>query len=301
MRRRLLFTAATAGIASALLPSTALAEHLDQGLNVDLADWHERVAALGRDHMRLGAPAMRPKLFNELTLLGEANRSGQLNHHIAKVAVLAARSQTSPDDTQTLYTQAQRYADLSGDADTIAWVNGRIALGLVDNPSTAHRHHGYAALALAQDGATGPVGALGVYLAYYAQARAAAVLGEADPALAYLEQARGAYDAIDPDADGTEWSYSAARFCTDNSYVLAAVGRAPAAEDWADQARTAGLQGRFITHLALHPLVGRHRAGDTAAADEARALMAAVAPAQQSLTLRHVAAQAGAREYRTAA
>lgn len=297
MHRRLLFTAATAGIASGMLPSAALAERLDEGLNLDLDYWDARVADLGREHMSLGAPAMRPKLFDEIIALGEANRSGQLSGHIARLTVLYARAQTSTTEIQAYYHRACHYATLSGDADTIAWVHGRIALGLCDNPSTSHLHEIYADTALSQDDATGTVGALGTYLAYYAKARAAAVLGDADPALAYLEQARSAYDGIDPDAGGSEWSYNEARFYTDNSYVLQAVGREHEAESWAEQARAAGVTGRFVTHLELHPLVGRYRAGDTTATEEARALMAATAPEQQSLTLRHVAAQAGAREY----
>lgn len=301
MHRRLFLTAASAGIASALIPADALAQRLDASLNIDVEYWENQVAALGRDHMRLGADAMRPKLFDTLIELDGANASGQLTHQIAKLTVLYARAQTSVTEADQYYRLARHYAALSGDTGTLAWVNGRIALGLADNPATSHLAATYADTALAHASATDTIGALGVYLAHYAQARAAAVLGDADPALAHLEQARFAYDAIDPDVDGSEWSYAESRFLTDNSYVLEAVGRAPEAAHWADQARRAGVQGRFVTHLALHPLVGRHRAGDATAADEARDLMAAIAPAQQSVTLRQVAAQAGAREFSTAA
>lgn len=301
MHRRLLLTAATAGIASAMLPADALAQRLDASLNIDVDYWENQVAALGRDHMRLGADAMRPKLFNALMELDTTNASGQLTHQIAKLTVLYARAQSSTTEADQYYQLARHYANVSGDAGTLAWVNGRIALGLADNPATSHLAERYAQDALAHEGATDTIGALGIYLAHYAQARAAAVLGEADPALAYLEQARFAYEAIDPDADGSEWSYAESRFLTDNSYVLEAVGRSAEAAHWADQARRAGVQGRFVTHLALHPLVGRHRAGDATAAEDARDLMAAVEPAQQSVTLRQVAAQAGAREFTTAA
>jgi len=297
MHRRLLFTAASAGLASALLPQEALAQRLDASLNIDVDYWESRVAALGCDHMRLGADVMGPKLFNELHQLDTVNRSGQLTHHLAKLTVLYARAQTSPVEADIYYAIAQRYADTSNDPDTRAWVNGRIALGMCDNPATTHRADRYADLALAQENATGTIGALGIYLAHYAKARGAAVMGDADPALAHLEHAREAYEVIDPDVDGSEWSYAQARFYTDNSYILEAIGRDGEAAHWADQARQAGVRGRFVTHLALHPLVGRHRAGDRDAADEARELMAAIEPAQQSVTLRHVAAQAGAREF----
>lgn len=301
MERRLLFTAAAAGIASAMLPSDALAQRLDASLNIDVDYWEARVAVLGREHMHLGADIMNPKLFDTLMELDEVNRSGQLNHQLAKLTVLYARAQTSTTEANQYYQLARHYAAVSGDAGTRAWVNGRIALGLADNPATSHRAATYAQDALAHEDTTDTIGALGVYLAHYAQARAAAVLGDADPALAHLEQARFAYEAIDPDVDGSEWSYAEGRFLTDNSYVLEAVGRAGEAATWADQARRAGVQGRFVTHLQLHPLVGRHREGDPTAAAEARDLMAAVAPEQQSMTLRQVAAQAGATEYATAA
>lgn len=297
MQRRLLFTAAAAGIGAAMAPATAVADTLDQGLAVDLDYWETRTAALGRDHMTLGASAMEPKLFNEILALNGANRNGQLTGHIARLTVLYARTVTSTVEADAYHQRARQYAALSGDAATIAWVNGRIALGLSDNPSSANRASAWADLALAPDNPTGTIGALGVYIAHYAKARAAAVLGDADPALAHLEQARYAYDAIDPEAGGSEWSYNYARFASDNSYVLEAVGRAAEATRWADEAREAGVEGRFVTHLALHALVGRHRAGDRAAAGEASALMGAIEPAQQSVTLRHVAVQAGAREY----
>lgn len=300
MHRRLVLAAATAGAAATLLPSEALAQRLDDSLNVDVEYWEAKVAQLGCDHMRLGSSVMDGKLFNELIALDEANRSGQLTHQIAKLTVLYARAQANPVEAATYNARAQQYASMSADADTIAWVNGRIALGLSDNPATSHRSGAYADLALAQESATGTVGHLGAYLAHYAKARAAAVLNQADAALSHLEQARYAYDAIDPDVDGSEWSYAHARFESDNSFVLAAVGREHEAAEWADQART-GVTGRFKTHLALHALVGRHRAGDPTAATEARALMDAIAPEQQSVTLRHVAAQAGAREYLAAA
>jgi len=301
MQRRLLFTAASAGIASALLPQAALAERLNESLNVDTAYWEAKVAQLGRDHMRLGSDVMGPKVFDELLALDTANRSGQLTTYIAKLTVLYARAQASVVEADQYCRLAQHYAALSGDASTIAWVNGRIALGKCDNPATSHEAAPYADLALAQRNATGTVGHLGIYLAHYAKARSAAVLGDADPALAHLEQARYAYDAIDPDVDGSEWSYAQSRYMMDNSYVLEAVGRAAEAARWADQAKESGVQGRFVTHLALHPLVGRHRAGDGAAAEEARDLMAQIEPAKQSVTLRQVAAQAGAREYLQAA
>jgi transcriptional regulator with XRE-family HTH domain len=301
MHRRLFLTAASAGIASALLPADALAQRLDASLNVDIDYWETRVAALGCDHMRLGADAMRPKLFNTLLELDGANGSGQLTHQIAKLTVLYARSQASTTEADQYYQLARHYATVSGDAGTRTWVNGRIALGVADNPATSHLAGTYAQHALAHEGATDTIGALGRYLAHYAQARAAAVLGDADPALAHLEQARYAYEAIDPDVDGSEWSYAEGRFLTDNSYVLEAIGRAAEAAHWADQARRAGVEGRFVTHLALHPLVGRHRAGDPDAAAEARDLMAAIETGQQSVTLRQVAAQAGAREFATAA
>ena len=296
MQRRLVLTAAATGVASALLPHDALAQRLDQSLNVDVDYWEAKVAELGRDHMRLGASVMDGKLFDELIALDDANRSGHLTHQIAKVTVLYSRQKANPVEAAAYHARAQQYATMSADAATIAWVNGRIALGLADNPATSHKADAYADLALAQETASGTVGRLGIYLAHYAKARAAAVLGHADQALANLEQARYAYDAIDPDIDGSEWSYAHARFETDNSYVLEAVGRPGEAADWAAQART-GVTGRFITHLELHPLVGRHRAGDTTAAAEARALMAAIGAEQQSVTLRHVAAQAGAREF----
>lgn len=301
MHRRLFITAASAGIASAMLPSDALAQRLDESLNIDVEYWENQVAALGGDHMRLGANAMRPKLFDALMELDATNATGQLTHQIAKLTVLYGRAQTSTTEADQYYRLARHYAAASGDAGTRAWVNGRIALGLADNPATSHLVGAYAQEALAHESVTDTIGALGIYLAYYAQARAAAVLGDPDPALAYLEQCRRAYEGIDPDVDGSEWSYAEARFYTDNSYVLEAVGRSAEAEHWADQARRAGVEGRFVTHLELHPLVGRYRAGDTAAAEEARDLMAAVAPEQQSVTLRQVAAQAGAREYLSAA
>lgn len=301
MQRRLLFTAAAAGMGAALAPATAVAETLDRGLAVDLDYWEERTAALGRDHMNLGAAVMRPKLFDEILMLDSANHGGQLTGHIARLTVLYARTTTTTVEADAYHQRARQYAALSGDAATIAWVNGRIALGLSDNPTTAHRTSAWADLALERDRGAGAIGALGVYLAHYAKARAAAVLGDADPALAHLEQARYAYDAIDPETGGSEWSYNFARFASDNSYVLEAVGRAQEAAHWAEQAREAGVEGRFVTHLALHALVGRHRAGDRAAGAEASALMGAIEPAQQSVTLRQVAVQAGAREYLGAA
>lgn len=301
MHRRLLFTAASAGLAATLLPEAALAQRLDEGLTADLDYWDARVLELGRDHMQTGAIAMRPKLVNTLQELASVNGSGQLTHHIARLAVLYARAQDSLTEARTYYNLARHYADRSGDRGTIAWVNGRIALGMCDTPSTSPEHETYAQAALAQGDPVDFLGGLGMYLVHHARARAAAVQGEDDAALAHLEHSRHAYDAVDPDISGTEWSYDAARFCTDNSYVLQAIGRGAEAQSWADQAQQEGVSGRFVTHLQLHPLVGRYRAGDCTAADEARQLMAALDPTQQSMTLRHVAAQAGAREYLMAA
>jgi hypothetical protein len=296
MKRRLLFTAASASLAGALVPANALADTLDEALTVDVDAWSATVDQLGIDHMNLGAELMHTKLKNILTQVSCIRDNGKLAAHTAKLLVLYGRSGA----TGNPYGQAQAYATDSGDSATITWVNGRIALGMCDNPATSHQANPYADIALAQDNPSGVVGRLGVYIAHYAKARAAAVLGEADQALAHLEQARYAYDAIDPDAGGSEWSYDSSRFLIDNSYVLAAVGRATEAADWADEARRAGVTGRFTTHLALHPIVGRYRAGDPTAADDARQIMAAIDPAQQSLTLRYVAAQAGASEYAAA-
>lgn len=295
MKRRLLYTAGLAGLAGALVPDTALADTLDAPLTVDVDAWSATVDQLGRDHLNLGATIMRPRLKNTLSTLSGLRDNGKLAPHTAKVLVLYGRAGATGDP----YGQAQAYARDSGDKSTIAWVNGRIALGMSDNPATSHKAASYADLALAQDQATGTVGHLGIYLAHYAKARSAAVLGHADAALAHLNQAQYAYDALDPDTGGSEWSYEYARYCTDRSFVLEAVGRPDEARYWADQARP-GTTGRFITHLELHSRIGRHRAGDRSAAAEARQIMAAIDPDQQSLTLRYVAAQAGATEYATA-
>jgi hypothetical protein len=295
MKRRLLFTAGAAGVAGALVPDRALADNLAEPLTVDVDAMSAIVDQLGRDHLSLGATIMRPRLKNTLAILSALRDNGKLAAHTAKVLVLYGRAGGGGDP----YTQAQAYALDSGDKSTVAWVNGRIALGWCDNPATSHKAEPYADLALAQEDASGTVGHLGIYLAHYAKARAAAVLGHTEPALAHLAQAQYAYDAIDPDTGGSEWSYEYARYCTDRSFILEAVGRPEEAVYWADQARP-GTTGRFTTHLELHPLVGRHRAGDPAAADEARQIMAAIDPSQQSLTLRYVAAQAGASEYAAA-
>lgn len=291
MKRRLLFTAGAAGVAGTLVPDTALADTLAEPLTVDVDAWSATVDQLGRDHLSLGATIMRPRLKNTLASLSTLRDNGKLAAHTAKVLVLYGRAGADGDP----YTQAQAYARDSGDKATLAWVNGRIALGMCDNPATSHKAAPYADLALAQEDASGTVGHLGIYLAHYAKARAAAVLGHADAALAHLAQAQYAYDAIDPDTGGSEWSYEYARYCTDRSFILEAVGRPREAVYWADEARP-GTTGRFTTHLALHPLVGRYRAGDRTAADEARQIMAALDPQQHSLTLRYVAAQAGACE-----
>lgn len=293
MKRRLLFTAGAAGVAGALVPDRAIADTLDEPLTVDVDAWGATVDQLGRDHLSLGATTMRPRLKNTLAKLGALRDNGKLAPHTAKVLVLYGRAGGAGDP----YTQAQAYARDSGDNATLAWVNGRIALGMCDNPATSHRAQPYADLALAQENVTGTVGHLGIYLAHYAKARSAAVLGHADAALAHLAQAQYAYDAIDPDTGGSEWSYEYSRYCTDRSFILEAVGRPADAAYWADQARDAGVTGRFTTHLELHSRVGRHRSGDPTAADEARQIMTDLDPAQQSLTLRYVAAQAGASEY----
>lgn len=293
MKRRLLYAAGLAGLAGALVPDHALADTLDAPLTIDTDAWSATVDALGRDHMRLGADLMHGKLKNTLAALSGLKDNGKLTGHTAKILVLYGRAGATGDP----YRQAQAYAAESGDSATIAWVNGRIALGMCDNPATSHRAAPYAALALAQDKASGTVGHLGIYLAHYANARAAAVLGHADAALAHLNQAQYAYDALDPDTGGSEWSYEYSRYCTDRSFILEAVHRPTEAAYWADQARDAGVTGRFTTHLELHSRVGRHRAGDRGAAAEARQIMAAIDPDQQSLTLRYVAAQAGASEY----
>lgn len=296
MKRRLLLTAGAAGVAGALVPDRALAETLAEPLTLDVDAWTATVDQLGRDHLRLGATIMRPRLKNALARLSALRDNGKLAAHTAKVLVLYGRAGGEGDP----YAQAQAYAHDCGDQATVAWVNGRIALGWCDNPATSHRAAPYADLALAQEHASGTVGHLGIYLAHYANARAAAVLGHGDAALAHLQHAQYAYDAIDPDTGGSEWSYEYSRYCTDRSYILEAVGRPDDAAYWADQARTAGVTGRFTTHLALHSRVGRHRAGDPTAAVEARQIMADLDPNQQSLTLRHVAAAAGATEYATA-
>jgi hypothetical protein len=295
MKRRLLFTAGAAGVAGALVPDAALADTLAEPLTVDVDAWSAIVDQLGCDHLSLGATIMRPRLKNTLASLSALRDNGKLAALTAKVLVLYSRAGGQGDP----YAQAQAYAVDSGDSATMAWVNGRIALGWCDNPATSHRAEAYADIALAQENASGTVGHLGIYLAHYAKARAGAVLGHADAALSHLQQAQYAYDALDPDIGGSEWSYEYARYCTDRSFILEAVGRPAEAVYWADQARP-GTTGRFTTHLDLHPLVGRHRAGDRAAAAEARQIMAAIDPAQQSLTLRYVAAQAGATEYAAA-
>lgn len=296
MKRRLLYTAGLAGLAGSLVPDNALAETLDAPLTVDVDTWDATVDELGRHHMNLGADLMHGELKNALSALSGLRDNGKLASHTAKILVLYGRAGATGDP----YGQAQAYAADSGDKSTIAWVNGRIALGMCDNPATSHRAASYAALALAQENASGTVGHLGIYLAHYANARAAAVLGHAAAALAHLDQAQYAYDALDPDTGGSEWSYEYSRYCTDRSFILEAVGRPDDAVYWADQAREAGVTGRFTTHLELHSRVGRHRAGDRSAAAEARQIMAAIDPDQQSLTLRYVAAQAGASEYAAA-
>lgn len=296
MHRRLLFTAATAGLASTLIPHSAIAQQLDEALSIDIDSWTTRVASLGQDHMQYGTDIMYDKVITALGQISATRDNGKLATHTAKLLVLLGRAQGATPDANDSYQRAQAYATASGDADTIAWVNGRIALGLCDNPATSHKADTYTNIALAQR-TSGHIGALGLYLAHYARARAAAVQAQADQALAHLEQARYAYDGIDTDIDGTEWSYAPARFYTDNSYILEAIGRANEAAHWADEARQAGVSGRFTTHLALHALVGRNRAGDPTAADEARVLMQRTDPDQHSTTLRLVAAQAGAREY----
>lgn len=295
MKRRLLFTAGAAGVAGALVPDRALADTLAEPLTVDIDAWSATVDQLGCDHLSLGATIMRPRLKNTLTQLTGLRDNGKLAAHTAKVLVLYGRAGGHGDP----YAQAQAYARDSGDKATLAWVNGRIALGWCDNPATSHKAESYADLALAQDNVTGTVGHLGIYLAHYAKARAAAVLGHADAALSHLTQAQYAYDALDPDTGGSEWSYEYARYCTDRSFILEAVGRPAEAVYWADQARPM-TTGRFTTHLELHSRVGRHRAGDPTAAEEARQIMAAIDPAQMSLTLRYVAAGAGATEYAAA-
>lgn len=296
MKRRLLFTAGAAGLAGALVPDRVLADTFAEPLSLDIGAWSATVDELGRHHMTLGADLMRDKLKNTLAQLGAVKDNGKLAAHTAKLLVLYGRAGGEGDP----YAQAQAYAVDSGDAATIAWVNGRIALGMCDNPATSHRAAPYAALALTQERAAGTVGHLGIYLAHYANARAAAVLGHHDAALTHLQQAQYAYDPLDPDTGGSEWSYEYSRYCTDRSFILEAVGRPNDAAYWADQARAAGITGRFTTHLDLHSRVGRHRAGDPTAAEEARQIMSALDPSQQSLTLRYVAAGAGASEYATA-
>lgn len=298
MKRRLLFTAATAGVASALVPDSALAERIDATLHPDIDHWDERIARLGCDHMSLGADAMRPKLFNDLTALTNTPQSGSLSSHAAKLCMLYGRALGATAEARRQYGYAHGYAEASGERDTLTWVYGRTALGLSDDPDTAHLSGVYAERALAV-APTGHDGFIGTYIAHYAKARSAAVLGNAEWALSAWEQARYAYDRIDPDLDGTEWSYAAWRFYMDGAYVLYLCGRAAEADELADQARAIGVHGRFDQHLALHPLVGRCRAGDAGAADEARAIMSSVPTDQHSSTLRLVASQAGAREYLT--
>lgn len=298
MKRRLLFTAAAAGIAGTVVPDSALAEQLDAGLTVDISHWDEICDTAARDHMLLGATAMRPKLRNQLILLRSTSQNGELSGHLAKLNMLYGRSAPTTADAKADYHRARAYADISKDPDTIAWVYGRNALGLCDDPTTARQSIDYAERALAET-TSGPIGTVGTYIAWYANARREAVLNHPDEALAYLEQARFAYDRIDPTVGGTEWSYEGWRHETDISYVLHALGRTTEAATWAHQARTEGAPGRFTTHLDLHPLVARHRAGDPTAATEARAIMDAVGTEQHSTTLRLVAAQAGATEFRT--
>lgn len=298
MRRRLLLAAAAAGITGALTADDTLEHVVDQALGPDIDAWDARIAALGQDNMRYGSAIMRPQIGNVIGELFTAPHNNRLSPHKAKVLMLFARTQPDPTTAITWYNNATTAADQTNDSTTIAWTYGRAALAAGGEEQTAHLAPHYADRAIATGHTGDPLADIGIYMAYAARARGWANLGDWDHTLTACEEAMRAYDRIDPDIDGTEYSYSAWRHAITISYPLSLIGH-PDADRWSTEAYQLGATGRFDTHLRLHEAIRRYRAGDPAAPDAARAAMDAASGDQTTLILRTMAAQAGASEYHT--
>lgn len=296
MRRRLLLTAAAAGITGPLIADDAIAHAVDQTLRPDVDAWDARIAALGRDNMRYGSAVMRPRIGTALAELLNTPSTGKLGPHLARTLMLYARTEPNPYKASTGYKDATDAAVDTDDPTTIAWTFGRAALAAGGEQETAHLTEGYAERAIATGQTGDPLAAIGVYLAYAALARGWANLGHWDNTLTYCDQAMRAYEHVDPDADGSEYTYSASRHAITMAYPLYLIGH-PDAAQWSRQARELGATGRFITHLDLQEAIGLHREGDPAGADAARAAMNRATGDTTTLILRTMAAQAGAHEY----
>lgn len=296
MRRRLLLTAAAAGITSPLIADEALAHAVDQTLSPDIDTWDARIAALGRDNMQYGSAVMRPHIGATLAELLNTPATGKLGPHLAKTLMLYARTEPDPTSAVAWYQRATTAAATTEDPNTIAWTYGRAALAAGGEQETAHLTARYAERAIATGHTGDPLASIGVYLAYAALARGWANLGDWDNTLNYCDQAMRAYEHIDPDADGSEYTYSASRHAITMAYPLYLIGH-PDAPQWSRQARELGATGRFITHLDLQEAIGLHRQGDPAGAEAARAAMNRATGDTTTLILRTMATQAGAHEY----
>lgn len=296
MRRRLIFTAAAAGLTGTFIPENAFADAIHNAVRPDVDTWDTRLAALGEDNMRLGSALMRPAIETALGEIMSTPHTGKLATHTAQLLMLFARTEDDPLSAVTQYEAATEAATDTGDATTMAWVYGRAALAAGGEETTAHLTPGYAERAIAIGRSNNQLSAIGVYLAHAALARNWANLGNVDHALSACEDAQRAYDHVDPDADGSEYTYADWRHALTMSYPLSLIGHS-SAETWATEAYQMGATGRFTTHLQLHEAIRRHREGDPSSADAARAAMEAATGDQTTLILRTMATQAGAHEY----
>lgn len=299
MRRRNLLLAAAAGIGAVALPDTALAQAADQALHPDVDTWEATLHQLAQDNMQHGTTVMRTRVGTALKRLWATPHGGVLNRPQAKLLMMYAR--TEPDSARATgwYRRATEAADQADDPTTTAWVYGRAALASSgDNGSmaTATLTTDFAQRAIA----TGPTGesiaAIGVYMGYIALARMAANQDDWEGTLHYCDQAQRAYEQVDPDDDGNEFTYSGWRHALTLCYPLSRIGHAEA-ERWQQEAYALGATGRFTTHLQLQQAIRLHRDGDPEGPQLARTTMAAAQGDNTTLILRTMAAQAGASEY----
>ena len=255
--------------------------------------WQARLAAHGRDYMRLGAAEVRQRLTADLVVLQQQLDEPALWDVAARLMTLYGKTFPGADGAKaiTWYRMAAHAADRSGDAATKVWVRGRAAIALGYEGASLPVADMFAAQALALDGrpSTGRLNAI------MGKAHAAAIRGDHRVALDLLSQGRRVFDvAGSPDSEESDYAVPWWRMNVFVSLLAARLGE----EKLAGTAYDAALASlpvsmpRFRTHLEMHRGLMLARAGDrTGGAAYAREALGKLPPDKHSLTLRMLLAE----------
>lgn len=294
MERRNVLLAAAASLGLMAVPERALAQAWDTAPAPTA--WDDLAHARGAELITEAPALMQERLGADLMGLARAGRGGHLSRAWAQLGFFYARTWGTNAEAEAWYTRAVASAEESGDADTLAWVQACVALSYCyERPrDTDTRARAAQALALAT---RSPLGAVATTKANLALMHVAVAGGDATTAREARAAAQRAAEDVPAVPGGNALGFNPEALLGSLAYADAKQGNADAAEHWARQALQTGDGGRVEAHLHLYEAISAHANGDPHAADAARDVMTRLGSDGQTISLRALAAEAGAAEY----